>query len=154
MIPDQQQEDTSIVKTSIWDGTNINPELILENVKFNNDGLVAAIAQQHDTGEVLMMAWMNAESLQETVRHGRVVYYSRSRKSLWRKGDTSGQVQYLQDILLDCDGDSILLKVEQIGVACHTGRRSCFYTAFRPPNGKPHIIADVLTDPNEMYGNK
>ena len=101
----------------------------IENqVSFNADGLVPAIAQQHDTGEVLMMAWMNAESLALTLETGRAVYYSRSRKSLWRKGDTSGHIQQVHSVTVDCDGDTLLLQIEQTGAACHTGRRSCFFT--------------------------
>lgn len=95
------------------------------------DGLIPAIAQQHDTGEVLMMAWMNAESLAETLRTGRVTYWSRSRGELWRKGDTSGHVQQLVDMRVDCDRDCLLMQVDQTGPACHTNRRSCFYTAIR-----------------------
>lgn len=134
-----------------WNGDGIDTEKLVNNVKFNDNGLVAAIAQQWDTNEVLMMAWMSAESIRETMLHGRVVYYSRSRQTLWRKGDTSGQVQHIRDMLLDCDGDTLLLKVDQKGVACHTGRRSCFYTGYRPPTGSPEVIADILMDPNEMY---
>ena len=95
--------------------------------KFDADGLMAAIAQDADTGEVLMLAWMNGEALQLTIETGRAVYWSRSRKSLWRKGDTSGREQHVQEIRVDCDQDAILLKVRQTGAACHTGRRSCFY---------------------------
>lgn len=95
--------------------------------KFDADGLVAAIAQDADTGEVLMLAWMNAEALQLTISTGRAVYWSRSRKALWRKGDTSGHEQHVEEIRVDCDQDAILLKVRQTGAACHTGRRSCFY---------------------------
>lgn len=94
---------------------------------FNADGLIAAIAQDAATGEVLMLAWMNAEALQLTMDTGRAVYWSRSRKALWRKGDTSGHEQHVQEIRIDCDQDAILLKVRQTGAACHTGRRSCFY---------------------------
>ena len=95
--------------------------------KFDTDGLIAAITQDADTGEVLMLAWMNAEALQLTIDTGRAVYWSRSRKALWRKGDTSGHEQHVQEIRIDCDQDAILLKVRQTGAACHTGRRSCFY---------------------------
>ena len=112
-------------------------------------GLIPAIAQQHDTGEVLMMAWMNAESLTETLATGRVCYYSRSREALWRKGEISGQVQMLVDVRLDCDGDTILLLVDQQGVACHTGRRNCFY---RAPRGDTLAnIAEPLMDPQALY---
>lgn len=95
--------------------------------RFDADGLVAAIAQDADTGEVLMLAWMNSEALQLTISTGRAVYWSRSRKALWRKGDTSGHEQHVEQIRVDCDQDAILLKVRQTGAACHTGRRSCFY---------------------------
>ena len=100
--------------------------------KFDGDGLVAAIAQDADTGEVLMLAWMNAEALQLTIDTGRAVYWSRSRKALWRKGDTSGHEQHVDEIRVDCDQDAVLLKVRQTGAACHTGRRSCFYRIATP----------------------
>ena len=98
---------------------------ILEKLVFNDQGLIPAVAQQHDTGEVLMLAWMNAESLRETLETGRVCYWSRSRGALWRKGKTSGHVQRLIEMRVDCDGDSLLLLVDQTGPACHTGTRSC-----------------------------
>lgn len=123
---------------------------ILKEVRFDTAGLVLAIAQQHDTGEVLMAAWMNADALKETLATGRVCYWSRSRKALWRKGETSGQVQALKEMRLDCDGDSILLLVDQTGVACHTGRRNCFFRAVR--GGKLVTIAEVEVDPKELYG--
>jgi phosphoribosyl-AMP cyclohydrolase len=124
-------------------------EALLAALKPDAAGLIPAIAQQHDTGEVLMMAWMNAESLIETLATGRVCYYSRSRKALWRKGETSGQVQMLVDLRLDCDGDTILLLVDQQGVACHTGRRNCFY---RAPRGDALAnIAEPLMDPEALY---
>ncbi len=103
----------------------------LAAVKYNADGLVPAIAQCVDTGDILMMAWMNAESLSMTFAEGRMVYYSRSRSELWRKGDTSGDRQFVREAYYDCDGDTLLFKVEQEGKgACHTGERSCFYRAF------------------------
>ncbi|MEO1292720.1 MAG: phosphoribosyl-AMP cyclohydrolase [Pseudomonadota bacterium] len=102
-----------------------------ESLKYNADGLIPAIAQDAETGEVLMMAWMNAASITETLTDGRVVYWSRSRQELWRKGDTSGHIQKLRELRFDCDRDCLLLLVEQIGAACHTNRRSCFYTAVR-----------------------
>ena len=124
-------------------------DALLAAIKTDASGLIPAIAQQHDTGEVLMMAWMNAESLAETLSTGRVCYYSRSRKALWRKGETSGQVQMLVDLRLDCDGDTILLLVDQQGVACHTGRRNCFY---RAPRGETLAnIAEPLMDPKALY---
>ena len=124
-------------------------EALLAALNPDSAGLIPAIAQQHDTGEVLMMAWMNKESLAETLATGRVCYYSRSRKALWRKGETSGQVQMLVDLRLDCDGDTILLLVDQQGVACHTGRRNCFY---RAPRGDALAnIAEPLMDPEALY---
>lgn len=101
----------------------------MAEISYNAQGLVPAIAQQHDTGEVLMLAWMNAESVAETLATGRVCYWSRSRQVLWRKGETSGNTQRLVEMRLDCDGDAVLLRVEQTGPACHTGARSCFFTA-------------------------
>ena len=103
----------------------------LAAVKYNADGLVPAIAQDVETREVLMMAWMNAESLEMTMREGRMVYWSRSRSELWRKGDTSGDRQFVREAYYDCDGDTLLFVVEQEGAgACHTGERTCFYRAF------------------------
>ncbi len=102
-------------------------EKILGQVKFDENGLVPVIAQDYLSGEVLMMAWMNADSLEKTLDSGQVHYWSRSRKALWRKGETSGHTQTLKECLIDCDGDTILLKIEQVGVACHTGERSCFF---------------------------
>src|SRR5580692_8183630 len=104
---------------------------LLDAICFDANGLVPAIAQQHDTGEVLMMAWMNAEAVRETLATSRVCYYSRSRAALWRKGETSGQTQHLTELRVDCDGDTLLLLVRQDGVACHTGRRNCFFRAAR-----------------------
>ena len=124
---------------------------VLDAIKFDANGLVPAIAQQHDTGEVLMMAWMNAESIAETLATGRVCYFSRSRGKLWRKGETSGQQQVLKDFRLDCDGDTILLLVDQTGVACHTGRRNCFFLAAR--DGQLVEIAKPEVDPDALYGH-
>ena len=109
----------------------------LEDVRFNEAGLVPAVAQAHDTGEVLMMAWMNRESLAETLRTGRACYWSRSRRAFWRKGDTSGHIQCVRECRLDCDGDTILLLVEQTGPACHTGARSCFFRRLGEEEGAP-----------------
>ncbi len=124
---------------------------ILDAISFNADGLIAAIAQQHDTGEVLMMAWMNAESITETLATGQVCYYSRSRQKLWRKGETSGQQQKLVEMRLDCDGDTLLLLVDQKGVACHTGRRNCFFLAAR--DGEWVEIAKPEVSPEALYGH-
>lgn len=98
----------------------------IARVRFDAAGLVAAIIQQHDTGEVLMLGWMDAEALRRTLTTGRVTFWSRSRGEYWRKGDTSGHVQYVKDAALDCDGDAVLVRVEQVGAACHTGTRTCF----------------------------
>ncbi|MGC2853976.1 phosphoribosyl-AMP cyclohydrolase [Novispirillum sp. DQ9] len=123
---------------------------LLALVSFDANGLVPAIAQQHDTGEVLMMAWMNRESIEETLRTGRVCYWSRSRQAMWRKGETSGQVQTLVDLRLDCDRDCLLLLVDQQGVACHTGRRNCFYLAIRG-DAVSEIAAPEVSE-KELYG--
>jgi len=124
---------------------------ILSAIRFDAAGLVPAIAQQHDTGEVLMMAWMNREAVQETLATHRVCYFSRSRNALWRKGETSGQVQHLKDLRIDCDGDTLLLLVDQQGVACHTGRRNCFFRAVR--DGALEEIAAPLVAPETLYGS-
>ena len=121
----------------------------LEEIKFGTDGLVPAIAQQHDTGEVLMMAWMNRDAVRASLAEGRACYWSRSRATLWRKGETSGQVQYLRELRLDCDGDAVLLLVDQRGVACHTGRRSCFFRAWR--NDAWTVIAEPQISPDILY---
>jgi phosphoribosyl-AMP cyclohydrolase len=125
------------------------PQEFLDSVAFDANGLVPAIAQQHDTGEVLMMAWMNRAAIEETLDSGRVCYWSRSRASLWRKGETSGQVQRLVELRIDCDNDCLLVLVDQTGVACHTGRRSCFFTAVR--GGERTIIADIQIAPDKLY---
>lgn len=126
------------------------PTDVASAVPFDRDGLVAAIAQQHDSGEVLMLAWMNRDALAETLATGEVCYWSRSRQRLWRKGETSGQRQRLVELRVDCDGDTLLLLVDQQGVACHTGRRSCFFRAWR--EGRLETIAEVLVDPKTLYG--
>lgn len=100
---------------------------VVSQLRFNERGLIPVIAQQHDTGEVLMMAWMSRESLAETLETGRVCYWSRTRGELWRKGNTSGHVQRLIRAQMDCDGDTLLILVDQTGAACHTGNRTCFY---------------------------
>ncbi|WP_120501321.1 phosphoribosyl-AMP cyclohydrolase [Roseovarius sp. EL26] len=102
-----------------------------ETLKYNEAGLVPAIAQDHETGDVLMMAWMNAEAVAQTLATGRVTYWSRSRQAFWIKGETSGHTQELVDFRLDCDRDCLLVLIKQVGAACHTNRRSCFYTAVR-----------------------
>ncbi|MER2528226.1 MAG: phosphoribosyl-AMP cyclohydrolase [Candidatus Competibacter denitrificans] len=123
----------------------------LDRIKWTADGLVPAIAQDAGTGRVLMMAWMNRESLQRTAECGEAVYWSRSRKELWHKGETSGHTQKIKSIRLDCDHDVLLLEIEQIGgIACHTGRQSCFFEEWR--DGEWVVTDPVLKDPREMYG--
>ena len=122
---------------------------VADAIAFNDDGLVPAIAQQFDTGEVLMMAWMNRDAVIETLKSGQVCYWSRSRGKLWRKGETSSQTQALKDIRCDCDNDTVLLQVDQTGVACHTGRRNCFFNAIR--DGEVTVITDVEIDPKDLY---
>ncbi len=124
-------------------------EQVLDSLSFNDDGLIPAIAQQHDSGEVLMMAWMNRDAVTATLEEGRVVYWSRSRQALWHKGESSDQVQTLKEMRWDCDSDTLLLQVDQDGVACHTGRRNCFFNAVR--DGKIEIIAEVEIDPDQLY---
>ncbi len=122
----------------------------IDNLKYNEDGLIPAIAQQHDSKEMLMMAWMNKSSIEETLKTGRVCYWSRSRQAYWRKGESSGQVQMLKEFRVDCDSDTVLLLVDQTGPACHTGRRSCFYKLADGENLK--IDSEPLIDPKELYG--
>ena len=124
---------------------------LVAEVRFSGpDRLVAAIAQQHDSGRVLMLAWMNEQALRETFETGRACYWSRSRRALWRKGETSGQVQRVLAVSLDCDGDTILLSVDQTGVACHTGRPSCFFR--RAADGSWGETEPPLVDPAKLYG--
>jgi len=122
----------------------------LDDIKWTEDGLVPAIAQDHKTGRILMMAWMNRESLALTAQEGRAVYWSRSRGKLWRKGESSGHVQKVHELRLDCDADVITLQVEQFGgIACHTGRESCFYRVLDGEQWRP--VDPVLKDPSEIY---
>ena len=124
----------------------------LDAIRWTEDGLVPAIAQDAGTGDILMMAWMNRESLRLTAEEGHAVYWSRSRGKLWRKGETSGHQQVIRDIRLDCDEDVILLKVEQKGgIACHTGRRSCFYRTLK--DGQWVSVDPVIKDPGTIYGS-
>lgn len=122
----------------------------LDEIKWTEDGLVPAIAQDAESGRVLMFAWMNRESLQLTVEKNEAVYYSRSRKKLWHKGEESGHTQKIKSLRLDCDGDVIILQIEQTGgIACHTGRESCFYREYR--DGEWHTMDAVIKDPKEIY---
>ncbi len=133
-------------------GDSISMEEIQNQIKFNEDGLIPAIAQQYDSKEVLMMAWMNVKSLEETLTTDRVCYWSRSRQNYWRKGEESGQIQELKSLIFDCDGDTILLQVDQTGPACHTGRRSCFYCEVE--DDKIVINSEPMINPEELYQTK
>jgi phosphoribosyl-AMP cyclohydrolase len=122
----------------------------LDGLKWNDDGLMPAIAQDRNSGDVLMLAWMNREALQLSVEQGRAVYWSRSRQKLWFKGEESGHQQRIAEIRLDCDADVILLQVEQIGgIACHTGRRRCFFRVLR--DGVWQIDEEIIKNPDEIY---
>ena len=122
----------------------------LNSLRWNSDGLLPAIAQDKDSGEVLMLAWMNREALRLSSEHGRAVYWSRSRQKLWFKGEESGHVQRLSEIRVDCDADVVLLQVEQIGgIACHTGRRRCFFRVLR--DGEWQIDEEIIKNPDEIY---
>ena len=126
----------------------------IDTLKFNADGLIPAVAQQFDSNEVLMMAWMNKTSIEETLDTGRVCFWSRSRQALWRKGETSGQVQMLKEFRVDCDADTLLLLVDQTGPACHTGRRTCFYQVADlngENKGELKIDSEPLIDPKDLY---
>ncbi|MBK9327350.1 MAG: phosphoribosyl-AMP cyclohydrolase [Thiobacillaceae bacterium] len=122
----------------------------LNKINWSDDGLLPAIAQDAKTGEILMVAWMNREALKRTVETGEAVYWSRSRKKLWHKGEESGHTQKVLELRLDCDEDVLLMKIEQIGgIACHTGRRSCFFQKLE--NGQWVSVEPVLKDPHEIY---
>ncbi|KRP24336.1 MAG: phosphoribosyl-AMP cyclohydrolase [SAR92 bacterium BACL16 MAG-120322-bin99] len=122
----------------------------LDDIKWNSDGLVPAIAQDAASGRVLMVAWMNAQALQLTVTENRAVYWSRSRQKIWRKGEESGHTQMIKELRLDCDGDVIVMQVEQLGgIACHTGRTSCFYRVLIDGEWQP--VDSVAKDPKDIY---
>ncbi|PWW82248.1 MULTISPECIES: phosphoribosyl-AMP cyclohydrolase [Prosthecochloris] len=125
----------------------------LESVKFDTNGLVPAIVQDHETGKVLMMAWMNRESLEMTLKKGKACYWSRSRQKLWLKGESSGNMQEIHDILIDCDGDTLLLKVSQKGGACHVGYHSCFYRKVKKDLSL-EICDTLMFNPDDVYGKK
>jgi phosphoribosyl-AMP cyclohydrolase len=127
------------------------PSALLQQIKWNEQGLVPAIAQDWQTGEVLMLAWMNRDALALTVEERRAIYWSRSRQALWRKGEESGHIQHLKELRIDCDADTVLMKVEQVGgIACHTGRRSCFYQLLE--EGSWRATDDVVKQPDDIYG--
>ena len=128
-------------------------EDFLDSLKWDEAGLIPAIAQQFDSGKVLMVAWMDREALLTSLKEGRAVYYSRSRKKLWRKGEESGHVQELRELRIDCDNDVVLMQVNQIGgIACHTGRHSCFYQRFNA--GEWQDVEQILKPADEIYGDE
>jgi len=120
-----------------------------EKLKFNADGLIPAIVQEQSTGRVLMMAWMNKESLQKTIEVGKTVFWSRSRQKYWLKGETSGHIQVVKDIAFDCDGDTLLIKVEQTGAACHEGYKSCFFRSIRDAGNQFDTTEERLVPPEK-----
>ena len=124
----------------------------IDNLKFNDQGLIPAIIQEEGTGRVLMMAWMNADSIKSTLETGKTHFWSRSRQKYWMKGESSGNTQQVKDVAYDCDGDTLLIQVEQIGAACHEGYKSCFFTSVK--DGETEITEERLIDPEEMYGKK
>lgn len=133
-------------------GFRVSLSTALDNLRYNDAGLVPAIARQYDSGEILMMAWMNRAAIEETLATGRVCYYSRSRGGMWRKGESSGQTQMLKSLRIDCDGDTLLLDVDQTGPACHTGRRDCFF--WRVDGDAVELDKSPLISPDQLYGKK
>jgi phosphoribosyl-AMP cyclohydrolase len=123
----------------------------IDQLKFNGDGLIPAIVQDHASKRVLMMAWMNRASLEKTIETGRACYWSRSRRELWVKGESSGHFQIVRDLALDCDGDTLLLQVEQTGMACHEGYQSCFFRSVNGPDGSIRVTEPRLEDPETIY---
>ena len=126
----------------------------LDKLKFNADGLIPAIIQEQSTGRVLMMAWMNRESIQRSIDLGKTVFWSRSRQKYWVKGETSGHVQMIKDIAFDCDGDTLLFQVDQTGAACHEGYKSCFFRSIREQGKTDIVIEPRLVNPDDLYGKK
>lgn len=126
----------------------------LEKLKFNADGLIPAIIQEQSTGRVLMMAWMNKEAIEQSVELGKTVFWSRSRQKYWVKGESSGNVQLIKDVAFDCDGDTLLLQVEQTGVACHEGYKSCFFRSVQEKGNAFAVTEPQLIKPEDMYGKK
>ncbi|MDE2680715.1 MAG: phosphoribosyl-AMP cyclohydrolase [Verrucomicrobiota bacterium] len=124
----------------------------IDSLKFNDQGLIPAIVQEEGSGRVLMMAWMNADSIKSTLETGKTHFWSRSRQKYWMKGESSGNTQQVKDVAYDCDGDTLLIQVEQIGAACHEGYKSCFFTSVK--DGESEITEERLIDPEEMYGKK
>lgn len=128
------------------------PDAPVPDFRRGIDSLLPAVAQDAETGEVLMLAWMNQQAWQETLTTGQVTYWSRSRQAFWRKGETSGHRQQLVEARIDCDGDTILIRVRQAGAACHDGYRTCFYRAVES-DGRVHVVEDRLVDPKDVYGD-
>jgi phosphoribosyl-AMP cyclohydrolase len=126
----------------------------LEKLKFNQDGLIPAIIQENGTGRVLMMAWMNREAVAKTIELGKTVFWSRSRQKYWIKGETSGHVQMVKDVAFDCDGDTLLIQVEQTGAACHEGYKSCFFRSVKEQGHDVTVTEPQLVKPEAVYGNK
>ena len=126
----------------------------LDNLKFNADGLIPAIIQEQSTGRVLMMAWMNRDSIQRSIDQGKTVFWSRSRQKFWVKGESSGHIQAIKDIAFDCDGDTLLIQVEQTGAACHEGYKSCFFRSIKEQGKSFEITEPQLIKPEEIYGKK
>jgi phosphoribosyl-AMP cyclohydrolase len=126
----------------------------LEKLKFNADGLIPAIIQEQSTGRVLMMAWMNKESVRRSIEEGKTVFWSRSRQKYWIKGESSGNVQLIKDVAFDCDGDTLLFQVEQKGAACHEGYKSCFFRSVQQDGAEFQVTEPQLIKPEEMYGKK
>ena len=125
-----------------------------EKLKFNPDGLIPAIIQEQSTGRVLMMAWMNKEAVEKTIEKGKTVFWSRSRQKYWVKGETSGHVQVVKDVAFDCDGDTLLIQVEQTGAACHEGYKSCFFRSIRDEGKTFAETEERVVDPGAVYGQK
>jgi phosphoribosyl-AMP cyclohydrolase len=125
-----------------------------DKLKFNPDGLIPAIVQEQSTGRVLMMAWMNRASLETTMKTGRTHFWSRSRQKFWMKGESSGHTQQVKDVAFDCDGDTLLIQVEQIGAACHEGYKSCFFRSVEPDAASFKTTEPQLETPEEIYGKK
>ena len=124
----------------------------IDGLKFNDNGLIPAIIQEEGTGRVLMMAWMNADSIRDTIETGKTHFWSRSRQKYWMKGESSGNTQQVKDVAYDCDGDTLLIQVEQIGAACHEGYKSCFFRSVK--DGEGEVTEERLMDPEELYGKK
>ncbi len=124
----------------------------IDSLKFNDAGLIPAIIQEEGTGRVLMMAWMNSDSIRDTIETGKTHFWSRSRQKYWMKGESSGNTQQVQDVAYDCDGDTLLIQVEQVGAACHEGFKSCFFRSVKEDAGV--VTEERLVDPEELYGKK